>query len=236
MKTILLSAGHGGSDPGAVGNGLKEADCNLKITLACRDYLNKNYSEHKLVLARDRDIYISLPARRNLAVGVKADLYVSLHNNAFNNPTARGFESFCHNGPLFGTTLQYREILHETVYSYLKLQGVPDRGMKRANHWVTREMPCPTVLMEYLFITSPTDAELMKRIGFLEKLGELTGEGIARALKLPARAAQPPQQEEIWYRVIAGSYRSKASAEVAKNALQASGFNAFIEARRDEDL
>lgn len=229
MKTIVLSAGHGGSDPGAVGNGLRESDLNLTICLACRDYLNNNYTGHQLILPRNKDVYVSLPARRNLTQNEGADLYVSMHNNAASNPAGRGFETFTHSGPLFASTLKYQSILHDTVYAFLRDYSVPDRGKKRFDHWVTRMMPCPTVLMEYLFVTNPQDAALMKRIGFLEKLGELTGEGIAQALHLPRKIAIEPEPDGQWYRVIAGSYRSRANAEIVVELLKSQGISAFID-------
>lgn len=231
MKTIILSAGHGGSDPGAVGNGLRESDLNLTITLACRDYLNKNYTGHKLILPRDRDIFVSLPARRDLTTKEKVDLYVSMHNNAFNIISARGFETFTHSGELYGATLAYQRILHNTVYNYLQDFNVPNRGMKRHDHWVTRNMHCPTVLMEYLFVTSPTDAALMKRPGFLQTLGEVTGEGIAKALSLPEKQEVTPPAPDILWRVIAGSYRDKRNADRVLAQLKSMGIDAFLEAK-----
>ena len=220
MKTIVLSAGHGGSDPGAVGNGIRESDVNLAITLACRDYLNNNYSGHRLVLPRDKDVYVSLPARRNLAASVNADLYVSMHNNAASNSAGRGFETFTHSGPLFTATLNYQKILHEQVWRALAPYGTPNRGMKRANHWVTRNMSCPTVLMEYLFVTNPQDASLLKRPEILKMLGEATGEGIALALKLPRKT----QDDNTRWIVFAGEYKSEGEARTEVYRLKGYGY------------
>ena len=236
IKTIVISAGHGGRDPGAVSNGLRESDVNLKIALACRDHLNLNYKGHRLILPRTSDVFVGLPERRDMAQG--ADLYVSIHNNAFSSPAARGFETFIHSGPLYSTTIDYRAIIHNAIYDYLDGFGVPDRGMKRYNHWVTREMPCPTVLVEYLFVTSPHDAALLKRPGFCEELGKRTAEGVATALKLPRLEQKPePPQTDVWFRVIAGSYRNRDNAERMLQGLKMQGVNsAFLEAVRDDEL
>ena len=220
MRTIVLSAGHGGSDPGAVGNGLRESDVNLAITLACRDYLNDSYSGHRLFLPRDKDVYVSLPARRNLTTSVNADLYVSMHNNAASNPAGRGFETFTHSGPLFASTLEYQKILHAQVWRVLMQQGTLNRGTKRANHWVTRNMPAPTVLMEYLFVTNAADAAILKKPGMLKTLGEATGEGIAKILKLPAKVVDTRR----WI-VIAGEYESEQIAREKAYALKGLGFH-----------
>jgi len=184
MKTIILSAGHGGRDPGAVGNGVRESEAVLQVCLYCRDHLNRHYEGHKLVLPRTTNKFVSLPARRDIARDAGADLYVSIHMNSFNNPSANGFETFTHSGPLYETTLNYQKIIHETVYSYMQTLGVRDRGRKRADHYVTRVMPCPTVLIEYLFISNPREAEFAKDSKKLAGMGRATAEGIAKALNL----------------------------------------------------
>jgi N-acetylmuramoyl-L-alanine amidase len=234
MKTIVISAGHGGKDSGAVGNGLREKDANLAIALACRDYLNDNYEGHKLVLPRDRDVFVSLPARRDLTASVKADRYISIHNNAYSNPTANGFDTHLSTGPLYAATKRYRDFMHDTVYEYVKTLGVRDRGKKFTNHDVTRMMPCPTVVMEYMFVTNPREAELLKNPQVLKQLGIHTAIGVAKDLGLPRKqsAPTPPPQTDVWYRVFAGSWRTRAYAENAVEKLKRAGYDAFIEVRK----
>lgn len=199
-KLIILDPGHGGSDPGAVGNGLKEKDLNLAISLATRDEL-KNYN-CTVKMVRTKDVYVSLSARA--AMGKGADLFVSQHNNAFTSSNARGFETFCHSGTLLPPTLGYRNVIHDTISPYLKGLGVPDRGKKRYNHYITREPACPTVLVEYLFVTNATDAVLLKKSAVLKELGRLTAVGIVKALglkKKPAPGPKPPKLPAINRRI-----------------------------------
>jgi len=186
-KLIILDPGHGGSDPGAVGNGLKEKNLNLAISLATRDEL-KNYN-CTVKMVRTKDVYVSLSARA--AMGKGADLFVSQHNNAFTS-NARGFETFCHSCTLLPPTLGYRNVIHDTISPYLKGLGVPDRGKKRYNHYITREPACPTVLVEYLFVTNANDAALLKKAAVLKELGRLTAVGIAKALGLKLKAVPRP--------------------------------------------
>ncbi|HOA36719.1 MAG TPA: N-acetylmuramoyl-L-alanine amidase, partial [Bacillota bacterium] len=210
-KLIILDPGHGGSDPGAVGNGLKEKDLNLAISLATRDEL-KNYN-CTVKMVRTKDVYVSLSARA--AMGKGADLFVSQHNNAFTS-NARGFETFCHSGTLLPPTLGYRNVIHDTISPYLKGLGVPDRGKKRYNHYITRVPACPAVLIEYLFVTNPTDAALLKKSTVLKELGRLTAVGIAKALGLKKKKTAPsksPAPDGILYRVQVGAYTQKANAE-----------------------
>ncbi len=187
-KIIILDPGHGGSDPGAVGNGLKEKDLNLVISLATRDAL-KDYDGITVKLTRTKDVYVSLAARA--AMGRGAALFVSQHNNAFSPSAARGFETFCYNGVLIGNTLKYRDAIHAALLPYIKSLGVPDRGKKRQNHYITRVPPCSVTLVEYLFVTNPTDAALLKKTAVLKELGRLTAIGIAKALGLKKKAVAP---------------------------------------------
>ncbi len=228
MKTIILSAGHGGSDPGAVANKLQEKTFNLNCVLACKKHLEQNYSGHRLVLPRDRDIFVSLPARRDLTKLVNADLYVSFHANSFRTPAANGFETFVHSGPLYQRTLDHRKDIHDAVYSYMRTLGIFDRGMKRYDHWVTRNMPCPTVLLEYFFVSNPQEAVYGKSQIHVEKMGVATAEGIAKALQLPKKEEEPTPPD-VWYRVVAGSYTKRLNAESVRDELIKLGYQAFIE-------
>lgn len=187
-KLIILDPGHGGSDPGAVGNGLKEKDINLVISLATRDAL-KDYDGVTVKMTRTKDVYVSLAARA--AMGKGAALFVSQHNNAFNSTAARGFETFCYNGALVGATLKYRDAIHAALLPYIKSLGVPDRGKKRYNHYITRVPPCSVTLVEYMFVTNPTDAALLKKAAVQKELGRLTAVGIAKALGLKKKAVAP---------------------------------------------
>ncbi len=186
-KVIILDPGHGGSDPGAVGNGLKEKDLNLVISLATRDEL-AGY-DCTVKMTRTKDVYVSLAARA--AMGKGAALFVSQHNNAFNSTAARGFETFCYNGALVGATLKYRDAIHAALLPYIKSLGVPDRGKKRYNHYITRVPPCSVTLVEYMFVTNPTDAALLKKAAVQKELGRLTAVGIAKALGLKKKVAAP---------------------------------------------
>jgi N-acetylmuramoyl-L-alanine amidase len=76
--TVVLDAGHGGNDPGNVGNGYREKNIALKITLAVGNILKKQ-KDIKVVYTRNKDVFIELWKRGDIANDVKADLFVSLH-------------------------------------------------------------------------------------------------------------------------------------------------------------
>jgi N-acetylmuramoyl-L-alanine amidase len=95
QRKIVLDAGHGGHDPGAVGpGGLYEKNVVLDIALKARDIMKKEYPLYDVVLTRDKDVFIPLDKRTAIANKVNADLFVSIHANASPNRQARGMETY----------------------------------------------------------------------------------------------------------------------------------------------
>jgi N-acetylmuramoyl-L-alanine amidase len=78
IYTVVLDAGHGGTDPGNLGNGFKEKNIALKVTLKVGEILKKQ-KKIKVVYTRNKDVFIELWKRGDIANNVKADLFVSLH-------------------------------------------------------------------------------------------------------------------------------------------------------------
>ncbi|HMK44884.1 MAG TPA: N-acetylmuramoyl-L-alanine amidase [Dissulfurispiraceae bacterium] len=94
-RKVVIDAGHGGHDPGAVGkNGLYEKDVVLDIALQAKAVLMKKYPGYDVVLTRDRDVFIPLDKRAEIANRMNADLFVSIHANASTNRKARGMETY----------------------------------------------------------------------------------------------------------------------------------------------
>jgi N-acetylmuramoyl-L-alanine amidase len=94
LVVIALDPGHGGEDPGAIGpSGLREKDVVLAIALKLRDRLN-SVSGMRAMLTRDADFFVPLHERVRKARRVQADLFVSIHADAFMTPQARGASVF----------------------------------------------------------------------------------------------------------------------------------------------
>ncbi|MFY7866481.1 N-acetylmuramoyl-L-alanine amidase [Roseateles sp.] len=94
LIVIALDPGHGGEDPGAIGpTGLKEKDVVLSVALKLRDRLNSN-PNIRVMMTRDADFFVPLHERVRKARRVKADLFVSIHADAFFTPKARGASVF----------------------------------------------------------------------------------------------------------------------------------------------
>ena len=94
FKTIVIDAGHGGKDPGAVGyRGTKEKDIALDVAKRLEKKLAKNMSV-KIVMTRDEDIFLRLSERTKIANESNGSLFISIHTNAAEDRRASGFETF----------------------------------------------------------------------------------------------------------------------------------------------
>ncbi|MEK5008300.1 N-acetylmuramoyl-L-alanine amidase [Bacillus sp. FSL K6-3312] len=193
-KKIMIDPGHGGHDPGAVANGLKEKDLVLKIAKKTKAILEKVYGA-SVKLTRSTDVYIDLSQRARLANNWGADYFASIHINAGGGT---GFETFRFDKlSASSSTGKQQKIVHDVIYK--KLKGtVSDRGTKSKNLAVLRETKMPAILTENLFIDRKEDSALLKQEAFLESLAEGHAEGIAAAVglkKVSSSSKTSPKKE-----------------------------------------
>ena len=92
--TVVLDAGHGGHDAGAVGAFSKEKNINLKYALEVGDLIKKNHPDVKVIYTRNKDVFVNLNERARIANRAKADLFISIHTNSSKNKSAHGMETF----------------------------------------------------------------------------------------------------------------------------------------------
>lgn len=94
IKTIVIDAGHGGKDPGAIGKISKEKDVALKVALLTGKYIEEYLNDVKVVFTRKTDVYIELPERANIAHKANADLFISIHVDAVASKTVTGSSTY----------------------------------------------------------------------------------------------------------------------------------------------
>jgi N-acetylmuramoyl-L-alanine amidase len=175
VPKIYIDPGHGGTDPGAVANGLQEKTVTLNIALQVRNILNANYNV-SVRMSRTTDITRSLQWRTDDANAWGANIFVSIHINAGGGT---GFESYRYPGTA-GNTLRLHNNVHSRVIAGMRsVAAVTDRGQKTANFHVLRETAMPAVLTENLFIDTVANANLLKRADFITATARGHANGIA---------------------------------------------------------
>ncbi|MCS7203385.1 MAG: N-acetylmuramoyl-L-alanine amidase [Thermodesulfovibrio sp.] len=93
-RKIVIDPGHGGKDPGAIGpTGLQEKEIVLDIALKIKEFFKSDPS-YDIILTRDKDMYVSLEERAEIANKAEADLFISIHTNASPNIYSKGIETY----------------------------------------------------------------------------------------------------------------------------------------------
>lgn len=178
MIKIVLDAGHGGSDPGAVGpTGLKESDVAWKIACMVADILMRYDIE--IIFTRVGDTKVNLEKRVEIANNSKADYFVSIHINSATNPMATGTETFAYKAGAEGDRLA-----HSIQKNLVQSIGLADRGVKYNSLQVVRETTMPACLVEIAFINNPSEEVLLKQDEFLERAAVGIAKGILEHLKI----------------------------------------------------
>jgi len=175
---IVIDAGHGGFDPGAVGySGFEEKEANLKITKKLALIL-KNRG-HKVLLTRNSDRFLSLQQRVQIANNSNASLFISIHANSINNSSIGGVETYYN-----GNSNQNSRLLAEKVHDKIgRNLGVADRGIKENRFYVIKYTEMPSILVETAFLSHPREEKMLKSSSFQSKAAELIADGITDYLK-----------------------------------------------------
>ncbi|OHX43434.1 hypothetical protein BBV17_26355 [Cytobacillus oceanisediminis] len=187
MVKKFIDPGHGGIDPGAVGNGLVEKELTLTIAKMIRDILVNEYQDVEVKLSREGDQTLSLNERTDMANEWGADFLLSVHINATNGK-ANGYEDFIYPGSGDATTA-HQNVIHEEI---MKQVDFYDRGKKQGNLHMLRESNMPALLTENGFIDNPSDAAKLRRHAYLERIAQGHVNGFVRAFNLKEKAPKPP--------------------------------------------
>ncbi len=181
-KIIVIDAGHGGTDPGAVSDVLgsktvNEKDITLGIAKKLRDTLEAN--GYTVLMTRESDTYPTLNQRAEKANRAGAGLFVSIHMNSSPSSDPSGTETYystVNNGTEFGvTSKKIAESVQNKLYKALNSRN---RGVKTANHAVTRNSIMPAILVEVGFISNKEQAELLLTSSYQQKAASAIANGI----------------------------------------------------------
>lgn len=223
MAKVFLSAGHGGSDPGAVGNSLKEKTINLNALLACKAELERHGV--KVVTSRTTDANDPVQEEVREANASKADVAVSFHANAGGGD---GFEAFYYSTSAKGKKLA------QLCEKHVKALGQNSRGCKVGDKLMfVRSTNMPAVLVESFFVDNAKDKAIGDTLAEQQAFGVAYAKAILEYLGITYKAkaaASPAASSGKLYRVQVGAYKDKANAEKLAAELKAKGYEAVIRA------
>lgn len=213
-ETVVIDAGHGGSDFGATYNGRKEKDDNLNLALAVGDILKQNGVN--VYFTRTSDVYNTPYEKAVMGNNSGADFFVSIHRNAVpENNTSTGVETLVYDDS------SIKAEMARNINANLAALGFGNRGViERPNLVVLKRTKMPAVLVEAGFINNDKDNEL-----FDSKFNEIA-QAIADGILETIRESDGGNSD--LYRVQVGAYRNRSNAVRLVEQLQREGFPAFL--------
>lgn len=174
---VVLDAGHGGSELGAKGfNQILEKDINLAICKYITEILS-GFKKVDVKNTRINDIKMDLSDRVKMSSFLGGDIFLSVHQNAFDNERVNGIESYYY----------LKEVLSKELCSFIQKDLVNktvayDRGIKNSNFVVLRENIIPSVLIECGFITNPDECEKLVKEDYQKGIAEAIVNSIKKFL------------------------------------------------------
>ena len=157
-------------------------------------------------------------------------LFISLHANAFSDPSARGTETYVHNINASQNSKNAARYVQDELMKCMKSldSSAKDRGVKSYNYAVLRETSMPSILIEYAFYSNLADLKILKNNE--DELVEATVKAICKYFNISYKSpivVNPVEntETEIWYRAVCGSFKTKAAAEARIKELSSKGFD-----------
>lgn len=195
MPLVVVDPGHGGRDPGTVGNGSQEKDITLAAAIDLRDALQR--CGIQVIMTRTTDSLVmpngtigqDLSARADLANRNNVNLFVSWHVDSVSNPEVNGVAAW-----IYPTTrgTETEAVAQAIVNSIAPATGQLNRGVYRADFAVLRETNMPAVLIESGFITNPKEAARLVTESFRRTQAEATARAICNFFNIPYVAPVQP--------------------------------------------
>ena len=147
-KVIVIDAGHGGTDYGAIRNGINEKDINLDIAKRVEDILKRK--GYKVLMTRSNDIFVSLEERCNISESSNPLIFVSIHVNSCMGTEPKGIETHYYHD----NSIELANAIHSKLVKAIQTQN---RGLFKSKFYVINHTTVPAVLLEIGFISN--DAE-----------------------------------------------------------------------------
>jgi len=166
---VVIDAGHGGNDPGAIGNGVVEKEVTLKVSYYLKDLLlNNNFN---VIMTRSDDSEILLKPRVNIANLNNADIFVSIHCNSTEGPGPMGIETYYRTEQ----SSTFAKFIHKNLINSLP---TIDRGIRIRNFYVIKNTKMPSVLVEIGYLTNKIEASRLSTESYQRDIAKALLNGI----------------------------------------------------------
>lgn len=175
FKTVIIDAGHGGHDSGALGRGVREKDVALDTARRLRSKLQGSFN---VVMVRDSDRFVDLDKRVSLANRYSSAILISIHYNHSSRST-RGPETYYWRVDSYGLAKRLqREMAIVSPSEY------GSRGQVRRRLRLTRNTRIPSVLVEIGYLSNSSDARLSRSSSYREKMADAMARAIRRQAQI----------------------------------------------------
>ncbi len=173
-RLITIDAGHGGNQPGSLAGDVVEKELNLQIALKLQVELqNRGY---QVIMTRTGDETVDLLERTEIANNTGADLFISIHQNAFEDGSVHGIETWYHDGKAATGSEKLATLIQSSLVRTLK---AADRGIRSGDKLVVvRETIMPACLVEAGYITNENERSLLKSDEYQNKIATAIADGI----------------------------------------------------------
>ena len=173
---VFIDAGHGGTDPGALGYGYRESDLNLQVAKKVESKLKSKGIDVKM--SRSSDIFYSLSERAEMANDYGADAFVSIHQNSAEAKSANGIETYYNR-----KKEEDRPLSNDIQKQVISQTGANNRGVKNAEFTVLVKSEMISALVECGFITNELEVKKLSDSSYQDKLATGIANGIEEYLK-----------------------------------------------------
>jgi len=173
---VFIDAGHGGSDPGALGFGYRESDLNLQVAKKVEDKLKSRGIDVKM--SRTSDIYHSLSERAEMANDYGADAFVSIHQHSATSKSANGIETYYNRNKE-----EDKPLSNDIQNQLISKTNASNRGVKNAGFAVLVQSNMISSLVECGFISNESEVKKISNPSYQDKLAEGIADGIEKYLK-----------------------------------------------------
>lgn len=213
IRKVIIDAGHGGAEPGAIFQGRREKDDTLRLALAVGEILARDGVD--VMYTRISDVYQSPMEKARIANRAGADYFVSIHRNAMPVPgTASGIQSLVYeNDGVAG-------VMAENINRTLTQAGFADLGViERPGIIVLRKTQMPAVLVEAGFLDNAKDNQMFDQN--FDAIAQAIADGVLETIR-------QENEEPEYYQIQVGAFPDQAAADRLAGQLREQEFPAFV--------